>query len=132
VLIGLHLIEIDELPLLQMYVHCVLGYNVTENCETLGYHFYVEFVVRVQFVHVVDVGVGDVTGLDDRWEKALYEIGDPEVETLHRLFKFIISKLPCELIAHIWYLTWWQLRLLLFKHAPVGVAEARLLLIFLC
>lgn len=45
-----------------------------------------QFVVRVKFVHVVDVIVGDVTRFDRIRKELLNEVVDPRVQGFHLRF----------------------------------------------
>lgn len=79
----LDLVEVDLLSLLEVLMHPIFSCNIAEYREALTNEFSVKSVVRVKLIHVMNVVVGDVTGLDARIEQFLDEIVNLRVQLLH-------------------------------------------------
>lgn len=64
----LDLVEVNLLSLLEILVHPIFSSNIAQYREALANQLSMKSVVRVKLIHVMNVVVGDVTGLDARSE----------------------------------------------------------------
>jgi hypothetical protein len=104
----LNLVEVDLLSLLEILMHAIFSCDIAEYRETLANQLSVKPVVGVKLIHVMNVVVGDVTGLDVRIEQFLDEIVNLRMQLLHARVKVFLleslSELGAELRAGGWSL----------------------------
>jgi hypothetical protein len=104
----LDLVEVDLLSLLEVLMHPIFSGDIAEYREALANELSVKSVVRVKLIHVMNVVVGDVTGLDARSEQFLDEIVNLRMQLLHARVKVLLleslSELRAELRARSWSL----------------------------
>lgn len=89
-------------------MHAIFSCYIAEYRETLANQLSVKPVVGVKLIHVMNVVVGDVTGLDVRIEQFLDEIVNLRMQLLHARVKVFLleslSELGAELRAGGWSL----------------------------
>jgi hypothetical protein len=108
--------------MLEVSMHLVLGHYVTKDAQTLCDKFHVQFVVRVQLVHVIDVLVRDVTRSESCPEKFLDKLADSQIQLLHLDIKFLLWEHLLEFgVKFNWLLL--SLGLLWCEHLIVTIAE---------
>ena len=104
----LDLVEVDLLSLLEVLMHPIFSGDIAEYREALANELSVKSVVRIKLIHVMNVVVGDVTGLDASSEQFLDEIVNLRMQLLHARVKVLLleslSELRAELRARSWSL----------------------------
>ena len=122
----LDLVEVYLLSLLEILMHPIFSSNIAQYREALANQLSMKSVVRVKLIHVMNVVVGDVTGLDARSEQFLDEIVNLRMQLLHTRVKVFLLKNLSELGAELWAGSWSLLAWLgsrLLEHLICVVAE---------